>query len=188
MNLIYKCLKTTALLLIGMLLVKSTAAQVYVAENGYVEFVSNAPLLEFKGKSNNLTGMIDFEKNLVDFYVDLNTIDTGINLRNRHMRESYLETEKYPFAEFTGALNSEFDVENNDEQEVSVQGTFKIHGIEKDMMISGTLRKSNREIELNASWTILLDDHNIRRPKVVFYELAEEQVINISIQLKQDNR
>lgn len=186
MNLIYKGLKITALLLLIVFTAKPAASQVYVADDGYVEFVSSAPLLEFKGTSNNLTGMIDLDENLVDFYIDLNTLDTGINLRNRHMRESYLETEKYPFAEFTGSMISEFDVENMNAQDVSVQGTFTIHGVEKDMEISGTLRKVNEGLQLDANWTVLLDDHDIRRPRVVFYELADEQIVNISILLKTD--
>lgn len=186
MNLIYKGLKITVLFLLIAVAAKPAASQVYVADDGYVEFVSSAPLLEFKGTSENLTGMIDFDENLVDFYIDLNTLDTGINLRNRHMRESYLETEKFPFAEFTGLLISEFDVENENAQDVSVQGTFTIHGVEKNMDITGTLRKVNEGLQLDASWTVLLDDHDIRRPRVVFYELADEQTVNISILLKTD--
>lgn len=69
-------------------------SQVFVTENGSVEFLSKAPLNEFTGKSSNLNGLVDLDKNLLDFYVDLNTLNTGIGLRDRHMRENYLETKK----------------------------------------------------------------------------------------------
>lgn len=159
-------------------------AQVYVADDGYVEFVSKAPLLEFKGKSDHLTGMIDFDENLVDFYIDLATLDTGINLRNRHMRDSYLETDTYPFAEFTGSLVDMYNFEEGGKQDVTVSGVFTIHGVEQEREINGTLDLTDDGLKLEASWTVLLEDHNIRRPRVVFYELAEEQIVNISIMLK----
>lgn len=163
---------------------ENVSAQSYTSETGYVEFVSTAPLLEFKGTSDHLTGLIDLDENLVDFYVDLNTLDTGIDLRNNHMRDSYLETDKYRFAEFTGNLTSGFDPSLMKEQEVSAIGTFQIHGVEQEIEVKGTLQQMDNGLQLDASWTILLEDYNIDKPRVVFYELASEQTVNISILLK----
>lgn len=160
-----------------------TQGQSFKADNGYVEFVSTAPLLEFKGVSENLTGLIDLETMLIDFYVDLNTLETGIRRRDRDMRNSYLETDKYPFAEFSGELISKFDPTLTEEQEVKAAGTFKIHGTEREIDVVGTLTPNGNALQLNASWVVLLEDYNIARPKVLFYELAEEQTVNISIQL-----
>lgn len=159
-------------------------AQAFMTETGYAEFESRAPLLTFKGTSDNLTGLIDLEKNLIDFYLDLNTIDTGIRLRNRHMRESYLETDKFPFAEFTGSLTSVVDLESDEEQQVLAEGVFQIHGVEREIRVEGTLQRTEEGLLLNAGWTVLLADHNIRRPRVVFYELAEEQVVTIRALLR----
>lgn len=162
---------------------RNIQAQSYMSETGYVEFVSSAPLLEFKGKSNNLTGLIDLNKNLIDFYVDLNTLDTGINLRNNHMRDSYLETDQYRFAEFTGKIISDFDPEINEEQSVTASGTFQIHGVEREIEVDGTLKSVDNGLQLDASWSIMLEDYNIDRPSVIFYELSDEQIVNISILL-----
>lgn len=165
-------------------LLHSVSAQSFVGEGGYVEFVSTAPMLEFKGKSDNLIGLIDFDDNMVDFYVDLTTIDTGINLRNNHMRDSYLETDDFPFAEFTGSLNEMYDFEKSGKQTVTVSGIFKIHGVEQEREIEGTLEEMDQGIRLEASWVVKLEDHDIRKPRVVFYELADEQTVNILILLK----
>ena len=162
--------------------------QSFAAAEGYAEFVSNAPLLEFKGKSDHLHGLIDLDQNLVDFYIDLSTLDTGINLRNRHMRDSYLETDRCPFGEFTGELTSDFDPDLYEEQDVTVKGTFKMHCITREKEITGTIRPSDDGLKVDASWSVLLDDYDIDRPRVVFYELADEQKVNISILLKPDER
>lgn len=181
-----KTLKKIILVLIGAVLLQQAAqSQVFTGDDGYVEFISNAPLLEFKGTSNNLTGLIDFEENLIDFYVDLNTIDTGIQRRNRDMRNTYLETDTYPFAEFTGKLVQPFNQGNTEKQPVVVAGTFTIHGVSRMMEIEGTLNMQNGGLKLEASWTVRLEDHEIDRPRVLFYELAEEQKVKISILLKE---
>lgn len=163
-------------------------AQSFMAEDGYVEFISTAPLLEFKGVSENLTGLIDLDQNLVDFYIDLNTLETGIQRRDRDMRNSYLETDKFPFAEFSGELITEFDPALFETQQAKVSGTFKIHGVERDIEVEGTLTPNGNSLTLDASWIVLLEDYNIDRPGVLFYQLAEEQTVNISIELiKTDN-
>ncbi len=159
--------------------------QVYKTEKGNVEFLSKAPLNEFTGKSSDLNGLVDLDKNMLDFYVDLNTLITGIGLRDRHMRENYLETKKYPYAEFTGKIASEIKMTKGQSKDVTAKGKFKIHGIEREIEVPGKLTAiSDSEVQLEAQFTVLLSDYKIDIPKVVFYELAEEQVVTIKAVLK----
>lgn len=155
-------------------------SQHYLTQNGSVTFISRAPMLEFEGKSSNLVGLINVSADSVDFYIDLNTLDTGIELRNRHMRESYLETAKFPFAEFTGTFSPSLETGSTTVQHVIAKGTFSIHGVSKEMEISGTITHINQNnIKLEAGWIIKLSDFNIDIPRVVFYELSEVQTVKI---------
>jgi polyisoprenoid-binding protein YceI len=162
-----------------------TYAQSFKTENGNVEFLSKASLSEFTGKSSDLNGLIDLEKNLLDFFIDLNTIKTGIGLRDRHMRENYLETKKFPFAEFTGQINSPKELIKGQSIKVTAKGKFKIHGVEREIEVPGTLTLTDgNSIQLDATFKILLSDYQISIPTIVFYELAEEQIITINVRLK----
>lgn len=163
-----------------LLVTVSAQSQQYLTQNGSVTFISRAPMLEFEGKSSNLVGLVNVSADSVDFYIDLNTLDTGIELRNRHMRDSYLETAKFPFAEFTGAFSPSFDVSSGSKQNVTAKGKFSIHGVTKEMEIPGTITQINQnEIKLEAEWIIKLSDFNIEIPRVVFYELSEVQTVKI---------
>jgi polyisoprenoid-binding protein YceI len=160
--------------------------QEYVTTKGQVVFLSKAPLNEFEGKSGSLHGLVNLESNLLDFYVDLNTLKTGIGLRDSHMRENYLETDKFPFAEFTGKLVQQPNLIWGTKTSVKAVGKFKIHGIEREIEVFGFLMLAqNGKLELDASFTILLSDYNIPVPKLVFYELAEEQKVSINAILTQ---
>ena len=159
-------------------------AQEYLTKNGEVTFLSKASLSEFEGKSKSLQGLIDLDKNLLDFYLDLNTLDTGIGLRDKHMRENYLETEKFPFAEFTGKLSSVQKPVPGQSQQVTAVGKFKIHGVERDITVKGNLLpQSNGSLVLEAKFTVLLSDYKIEIPKLVFYELAPEQEVTLKATL-----
>lgn len=158
--------------------------QEYLTKTGQVTFLSKAALNEFEGKSSVLNGLVDFDKNLLDFFVDLNTLKTGIGLRDSHMRENYLETDKFPFAEFTGKINGSPQLLVGQKVPVTAIGIFKIHGVERQIEVSGFLTKlQNGKIELDTNFTILLSDYNIPVPKLVFYELAEEQKVTIKATL-----
>lgn len=173
------------LVLIFFFVTNVTIAQTFLTESGNVDFLSKAPLSEFNGVSNKLYGLIDLSNNLLDFYVDLNTLETGIGLRDKHMRDNYLETEKYPFAEFTGQMSSIPTLNPGGKTSVSAVGKFKIHGVEREIEVNGTLSKNSKgELELNAVFEVLLSDFNIPLPKLVFYELAENQSVTIKATLK----
>lgn len=159
-------------------------AQTFMTKNANIVFTSTAPLLVFNGISNELNGLINFSESKVDFYLDLNTLDTGINLRNRHMRESYLETVKFPFVEFTGRIKSQINLNLYEPQTVDVVGIFNLHGVKKEITVQGIITpNSDSTVSIIAGWEILLADYNIERPRVVFYELSDIQTIKIDAKL-----
>ncbi len=160
-----------------------SSAQQFQTTNGYVEFVSRASIETFTGASNNLNGLIDLATGNVDFYIDLNTIKTGISLRDEHMRESYLETKKFPFAEFVGKLNG-FNASVKDTQNVIVSGLFTLHGVQKQRTIQGRLLHDGDTLFIEANWPVLLSDHHIEIPKIMFLKLADSQDVTIKATLK----
>jgi len=170
--------------IVGMSLPQSNSqAQKFKTETGTIEFVSRASIETFTGNSGSLTGLVDLENRSVDFYIDLNTIRTGIKLRDEHMRETYLETEKYPFAEFTGVMNG-FNIAVTDTQNVIVTGNFTIHGVTKQRTIRGRVHYSPETLYIDAAWEVLLSDHSIEIPKVLFLKLADNQQVRIQAILK----
>lgn len=155
-----------------------TDAQVYKTESGHAEFHSEVPLHSFTGTSDHLVGLINLADSTVDFYIDLNTLDTGINKRDADMRET-LETDKFPFAEFYGKLVSNFDTSSSKPQKVTVKGEFGIHGVKRQIQIDGTLQKTDRGLIVKADWIIDIENYDIEPPGILFYRVEEEQDIEI---------
>lgn len=156
---------------------------VYFTDSGYAEFTSSVPLHTFTGKSNHLTGMIDLEENVIDFYLDLNTLETGIGRRDRDMNRT-LNVSEHPFAEFTGSLKSSFDEQSTEKQTVVAAGEFTINGVTRTVEIEGNLQKQGDDILLEAEWDLFIDDYNIEPPGILFYRVNTKQEVRIEAVLK----
>jgi polyisoprenoid-binding protein YceI len=153
-------------------------SQSYQTRNGHAEFHSTVPLHSFTGESDYLTGMINFEENLVDFYLDLTTLKTGNSRRDLDMYRT-LNVDEYPFAEFTGSLITHFDENSTEKQDVIVQGDFSIHGISVEKTVEGTLQRQGNNIILEAGWVQDITDHHIEPPGILFYRVRDEMDVNI---------
>ncbi len=155
----------------------------YYTESGHAEFTSSVPLHEFTGESDHLTGLIDFEVNLVDFYLDLETLKTGNGRRDRDMYRT-LNVEEHPFAEFTGSFDSSFDTTSREPQSVSVIGEFTIHGVTRERTFEGTLQKVDEGLQLEATWTLNITDYDIEPPGILFYRVDEEMEVRVNALLQ----
>ena len=173
-----------ALAVLGVMFVlQPSAAQEFMTEAGHAEFTSSVPLHTFTGESDHLVGRIDLSENVVDFYLDLTTLETGIGKRDKDMRET-LETDEYPFAEFFGELDSPIDRSVYEAQPAIATGTFTIHGVSREITVNGTVTPQEDGLQLEASWTLRLEDYDIEPPSLLVFKVDEEQKIRISAFLK----
>ena len=99
--------------------------------------------------------------------MDLRTIDTGINLRNEHLREKYLEVDKG--AGYDKAVLSEIDLKglNPDapEGKGSFTGSLMLHGVKKTVSGPVEVRKAGAGLRVKASFPVNLPDYNIPEPR-----------------------
>ena len=86
--------------------------------------------------------------------VDLRTLDTGIDLRNEHLRENYLEVEKGP--RFDTATLSEIDLNgfNPDapEGKGSFTGRLTLHGVTQTVTGAVDVRQAGGGLRVKASF------------------------------------
>lgn len=178
-------MKVICAVLVWMLLAIGAQAQVFETRGGYAEFESKASVESFKGISRNLAGQLSLADSTLDFYLDLNTIATGITLRDRQMRENFLQTETFPFAEFTGKFYNAIDVGSETPQKVFVRGNFTIHGVKKEIDVVATITPKGRNmLSATATWPLKLSDYGIEVPSLLFYRLNETLILTVNVDLR----
>jgi polyisoprenoid-binding protein YceI len=99
--------------------------------------------------------------------VDLRTLDTGISLRNDHLREEYLEVDKG--AGYDKAVLSAITLKgvNPDapEGKGSFSGSLALHGVTKTVAGPVEVRKAGAGVRVKASFPVNLPDYNIAEPR-----------------------
>jgi polyisoprenoid-binding protein YceI len=177
-------MKIFLILAIAAFLVGSTAqateCHVNKEKKNLVKFISDAPIEDFEGSTEKIDGYVQIKsiEELVDselyFEVDLNSLDTGIGLRNRHMRENYLHTDKFPMTSFEGKI-TEAVMETNDRYKVTVKGKITIHGKTKEITAEGYVTTNHSgSYRIQSKFVINLTDYDIEVPQMMVMKIDEE--------------
>ncbi|MDZ7742795.1 MAG: YceI family protein [Bacteroidota bacterium] len=163
------------------------AQGVYYTENGQVEFVSDAPLELIRASSNSLRGAVDLEKRTFAFSINNNSFK-GFNsaLQQEHFYENYIESHRYPVSVFQGKIIEDHDFSKDGTYQLRAKGDFGIHGITQEKIIKAMLVKKGDQLEIMAEFTVPLEDHDIKIPRIVYRKIAE--VINVKIQAELHKR
>ena len=96
-----------------------------------------------------------------------------------HFNENYLESDKYPYAEFSGQLITDSDWTKAGTHTVTVQGTLTLHGISRPYKVSAVITAGPESIQATCSFKVKLEDHKIERPRLVFQNIAE--IIDVKV-------
>jgi polyisoprenoid-binding protein YceI len=145
-----------------------------------VKFISDAPIEDFEGITDKIDGYLFFEdsdfteNSEIYFEVDLNALDTGIGLRNRHMRENYLETDRFPLTHFKGKMNSS-NMANDTTISVEAEGVIFIHGVEQPLTVTANLIKKTNGYRIQTNFIVKLSDFEIEIPSIMFYKINENR-------------
>lgn len=164
-----------------------------------VAFTSDAPVEVIQGNTSHVNGDVVLDDSFqfdakhpfkINFDVDLSTIDTGIELRNEHMRDNFLETGKYPKATFT-ATSIKMEQKPNLKKAQTVQlvskGDFTLHGVtvQKTIPLKVTYTpaagKKAASIQIQGKFPVSLLQHQIKIPEAVFVKLAKTVFVDLNL-------
>jgi polyisoprenoid-binding protein YceI len=155
-----------------------------------VEFHSKATLESFSGKAKGIRAEFDVDPVALHstkgkVTVDLRTLDTGIDLRNKHMRENHLHTDSFPNAVFELDSVAGTGTSTPNAPEVLVlHGSMTIHGITKEISTPATITGLGSDaIRVQAEFPLKITEYGVPRPEFLFLKLAEEVRIVVDLTL-----
>lgn len=149
-----------------------------------VRFTSSAKVLTFDGVTDRIDGFVllngsrlaagsDTAGTQLHLEVDLASLDTGVGMRNRHMRDDYLEVKRYPYATYTGTIES-VEAAGPGAYRVTATGTMMIHGVKKPMDIPCDVRAAGSGYRAQCAFHVLLSDFRIAIPRLMFLKLSND--------------
>lgn len=117
------------------------------------------------------------------FETRLDDLVTGIDMRDEHMKKTYLETAKFPTATLKWSAMGPLV-----KGEMPFTGTLTLHGVEKPVSGKADLTPDadGKAIQVEAQFAIKLSDFGIQIPKYLGITVAEDVDVRTKIVAKGD--
>ena len=156
-----------------------------------VDFLSigHPSAIKIRGEGSKLAGKMTIEDRVATglLIFDLDSLDTNIGMRNKHMKEKYLETAKFKNAEL------EFENLNIPEQifsagtksvAVPFSGVLSLHGTKHPVQGTSQIRLENNKMSGTADFEIKLSDYKIQIPAYLGITVAD--VVKVTVNFSAD--
>jgi polyisoprenoid-binding protein YceI len=110
--------------------------------------------------------------------VDLRTLKTGIGMRDRHMRDNYLEVTNGP--DFETATIENIQIEKL-EGKTTFNGTLVLHGERRPVTGSATLEKRDGGYTVQADFPVRVSEYKIPKPTYLGVGVQDEIRIKVAL-------
>lgn len=114
--------------------------------------------------------------------VDLATLDTGISLRNNHLRDNYLEVQKGDG--FERAVLSDIVLEAEDagrfEGRTRFDGVLLLHGTKKPVTGEAEVERNGSGVTVKASFPVKLAEFGIPEPRYLGVGVRDEVQVKVT--------
>jgi polyisoprenoid-binding protein YceI len=159
-------------------------------QEGVVEFhaVGRPSLLKIHGKSTSVTGQFKIDgmnATTGNATFQLDTLDTGISMRDKHMKEKYLEVGKFPEAklEVTSlTLPKEFLGDHYSGDALPFKGKLTLHGVEKQVEGTTSVVRDGTSIQAKTDFKVNITDFGIEKPS--FAGITVKEDVDVHVELK----
>lgn len=154
---------------------------VYNCKDSVVSFESKAKLEKIRASSTELKGSVDISKRTFNFSIPICSFQGFLNkTQKKHYCEKYVEGEKFPSATFTGKIIEDIDFTVPGTYTARAKGIFSLHGVEREVIITGNIVSKGKEFTINSKFTIPLADHDMKLSKGSALVIA--RVVDVQLQ------
>lgn len=168
-----------AILLCG---VSAAHAQKYMTRTGKVTFFSSTPMENIEAFNNETASVLDAGTGDFVFQVPIKSFKFEKSLMQEHFNENYMESGKYPKAEYKGKVT---DIKNvnfakNGTYNVTSKGKMTIHGVTNDVELPAAVTIKDKTVTINSKFNVKPKDYNIDIPGVVENKIAKEIEVTVN--------
>jgi polyisoprenoid-binding protein YceI len=176
-------MKRLVLMLAGIALTAQVAvAQKYMTRTGKITFFSSTSLENIEAFNNEVAAVADAGSGEVVFQAPIKSFKFEKALMQEHFNENYMESDKYPKAEFKGRIAnmSAANYSKDGTYNVTATGKLTMHGVTRDVSIPGTITIKGNEATINSKFKVRTADYGIKIPTLVEGKIAKDIAITVN--------
>ncbi len=157
-------------------------AQKYMTRTAKVTFFSATPMENIEAFNNEAAAVLDSKTG--DFVVQLpiKSFKFEKALMQEHFNENYMESDKYPKAEYKGKITnlSAVNFAKDGTYPVTTSGKLTMHGVTKDVNIPATIIVKGGDATMSSKFKVAPADYKIAIPKLVEGKIAKEIEVTVN--------
>lgn len=161
-------------------------AQFYQATNFKIGFFSTAPVEDIKADSEKAIVVFSKENGEISIKVPMRSFQFEKALMQEHFNENYIESERFPYAILKGKIQDFQNLENGSGKTCQLIGELTVHGITKhrEIPVSLSLSEDGNTLNIYSEFKVACADHQIKIPKILWQNIAEEVAVKAQGELK----
>jgi len=113
--------------------------------------------------------------------VDLRSLDTGIGLRNEHLRGNYLEVGKGSGYEQAVLSDIRLDGDAAVQGRTGFSGKLQLHGTTRDVKGQAEVHRDGSSVRVDASFPVSVSDYGIPKPQYLGVGVRNEVQVKVSL-------
>lgn len=156
---------------------------IYTTSTGQTSFISDAVLENIEASNKNVASILNTSNKQIIVKILIERFQFRNQLMQEHFNEIFMESRKYPNAMFKGKINESFNLNKPGTYSISATGLLSIHGVVRKRTLHGKLVVSPQGYKLDTQFKVLLEDHKILIPELVFNKVAESILITTQLYL-----
>ncbi|GAC1598121.1 MAG: hypothetical protein NVS3B20_20510 [Polyangiales bacterium] len=141
--------------------------------------------MKFEGKTSDMEVREGKGDGVIRVTVPLNHLETGISLRDKHMKEKYLEIEKNPTSSFAFLRKDVQIPEAGKTTSGEVGGTFTLHGVTKGKRVKYTASRDGDTFKITANFDVDMKEHDVNVPNYLGVTVNKDVSVTAKFQLKE---
>lgn len=162
--------------------------QKYYTKSGKIDFdaTSSSSPERIEGVNRTATCVVDTKTGAMQFAVLMKGFEFERALMEEHFNENYVESSKFPKAEFKGKIkdNEKIDYSKDGTYTVKVKGDLTMHGETKEVETEAKLVIQGGKINATADFSVKLSDFKVSVPGIVADKVAKVAKIGVSCSLE----
>jgi polyisoprenoid-binding protein YceI len=154
----------------------------FYTKAGNISFFSKTDLENIDAHNRSVTCVLDTKTGNVQFSVLMKGFEFKKALMQEHFNEDYIESHKYPKAEFKGQVlnNGNIDYSKEGTEQVKVNGQLSIHGQTNEIEVDGTIDKRDGKITITSEFPITISDYKIQVAAFAKNKVAKAVDVRVS--------
>ncbi|MDQ3278241.1 MAG: YceI family protein [Bacteroidota bacterium] len=158
----------------------------FFTKTGRITFYSHAPMEDIEAVNKTASAVLDAKTGQLQFAVLMKGFEFKKALMQEHFNENYVESHKYPKAEFRGSIvnNNEVNYTKEGSYPVKVKGQLSLHGVTRQMEVPATIQVQGGRVDGTATFTLGVSDFRITIPSLMKEKISNNVKVTVQVKLE----